>query len=134
MKLERVPRERVRQIVALIVAAYPSWGATKDTLDLYVHELSNLDVGAVEKAVMEYIRLPEKFAPSLGQIYTRAQQIEHENKERLSWKDRLYEPGEVRCTPSGIYMQADANGKMHPIPGPPQHTTRSQTQLNTGQS
>lgn len=83
--------------------------------------LAPIDDEAGELAVMEFIRSSERFAPVVGQVYTRALEIQRDRQKAIAEREYYShrEPGFIAYTPNGQRMQADEDGVLRPVPEPP---------------
>ena len=101
------------KLVAMLVAAYPSWKPTEETQRLYAGFLEQVDYDAAREVLREIIESPREFVPPVGLIISRTRE-----RMRIAERDRRLavppkcEPGEVRYTPKGRRYVADANGDL----------------------
>jgi hypothetical protein len=100
-------------LVAMLIAAYPSWKSTEETQRLYAGFIEQLDYNVAREVLREIIESPREFVSPVGLIVSRA----HE-KMRIIERDhrlavpRKYKPGEVRYDPKGRRYVADTNGDL----------------------
>ena len=106
--------DEARRIILMLAAAYPSWRAGEGTLALFESVLLPRDARIVEKVVLEIIRSAREFPPPVGLIYTRAEELEAEQRRLDALRNRRWLVGAIAYTPSGVRMQADATGVMRP--------------------
>jgi hypothetical protein len=102
----------------LIDPAYPSWPASEETFALYESILIPLSVESVEHVVMENIRSPAQFAPTVAMIYTAALELDMRKREIEAERNRRREPGAICYTPSGQRMEAGKDGILRQVPEP----------------
>jgi hypothetical protein len=62
-------------LIAVIVAAYPTWRPIEPTVRLYAKMLEPLPTELAERAVLEIIDSPGAFAPSIGDIRDHARKL-----------------------------------------------------------
>src|ERR1700720_1480190 len=101
------------KLVAMLVAAYPSWKPTEETQRLYAGFLEQLDYDATREVLREMIESPREFVPPVGLIMSRARErMRIAERDRQLAVPRKYKPGEVRYDPKGRRFVADANGDL----------------------
>jgi hypothetical protein len=64
-----------KRITTLLIAAYPAWKPSEATMQLYERLLRPLEAGLAEEAVLQIIRTPREFAPTVGSICHQAARI-----------------------------------------------------------
>jgi hypothetical protein len=64
-----------KRISTLLVAAYPAWKPSEATMQLYERLLQPLEAALAEQAVLQIIRTPREFAPSVGSICHQAARL-----------------------------------------------------------
>ncbi len=64
-----------KRLTTLLVAAYPAWRPSEATMQLYERLLRPLEASLAEAAVLELIRTPREFAPSVGSICHQAARL-----------------------------------------------------------
>jgi hypothetical protein len=64
-----------KRITTLLVAAYPAWKPSEATMQLYERMLRPLEAALAEQAVLNIIRMPREFAPSVGLICYQAARL-----------------------------------------------------------
>jgi hypothetical protein len=111
-------KTEIRRVIATLAVAYPSWHAGEETFALYESILMPLSFDSVQGVVMQIIRSPGEFAPSVGRIYSPALEIDMRKREIEAYRNRHWEPGNVAYTPEYQRMQADENGLMRAVPEP----------------
>lgn len=70
-----------KRLTTLLVAAYPAWRPSEATMQLYERLLRPLEASLAEAAVLELIRTPREFAPSVGSICYQAGRLALERAE-----------------------------------------------------
>jgi hypothetical protein len=101
------------KLVAMLVAAYPSWKPTEETQRLYAGFLEQLDYDATREVLREIIESPREFVPPVGLIISRARErMRIAERDRQLAVPRKYKPGEVRYDGKGRRFVADANGDL----------------------
>jgi Loader and inhibitor of phage G40P len=100
-------------LVAMLIAAYPSWKSTEETQRLYAGFIEQLDYDVAREALREVIESPRDFVPPVGLIVSRAlEKMRIVERDRRLAVPRKYKPGEVRYDPKGRRYVADANGDL----------------------
>ncbi|MDO8431333.1 MAG: hypothetical protein Q7S58_02880 [Candidatus Binatus sp.] len=80
---------------------------------LYAGTVEQLDFEATFEVVKEIIESPAKFAPSVGEIVTKARaRMEIAERDRRLAMPCKHTPGEVRYDPKGRKYVADENGDL----------------------
>jgi hypothetical protein len=111
-------KTEIRKVIATLAAAYPSWHAAEETFALYESILMPLSFESIQRVVMDIIRSPGEFAPSVGAIYSRALEIDMRKREIEAHRHRRWEPGTVAYTPRAQRMQAGEDGLMRAVSEP----------------
>jgi hypothetical protein len=102
-----------RKLMAMLVAGYPGWKATEETLRLYAGSLEPLDYSVTCEVLKSIIESPREFAPPIGLITSnvRARMEIAERDRRLALPCK-HPPGEVRYDPKGRKYVADTWGDL----------------------
>jgi len=84
------------KLVAMLVAAYPSWKPTEETQRLYAGFLEQVDYDAAREVLREIIESPREFVPPVGLIISRARErMRIAERDRQLAVPRKYVLGEV---------------------------------------
>ena len=100
-------------LVAMLIAAYPSWKPTEETQRLYAGFIEQLDYDVAREVLREIIESPREFVPPVGLIISRGhEKMRTIERDRRLAVPRKYKPGEVRYDPKGRRYVADTNGDL----------------------
>lgn len=93
---------RINTILAPMIAVFPNWDATKETLQVYQAVLADIHPDALSAAVMDLISEPREFMPTPGVIRERVIEL----NDKASGLPSTYEAWQLAITDLGY----DAEG------------------------
>jgi hypothetical protein len=100
-------------LVAMLIAAYPSWKPTEETQRLYAGFIEQLDYDVAREVLRGIIESPREFVAPVGLIISRAhEKMRIIERDRQLTVPRKYKPGDVCYDPKGRRYVADANGDL----------------------
>ena len=100
-------------LVAMLIAAYPSWKPKEETQRLYAGFIEQLNYDVAREVLREIIESPRDFVPPVGLIISRAhEKMRIIERDRRLAVPRKYKPGEVCYDPKGRRYVADATGDL----------------------